>query len=112
MFMSNNSHDLKSFQTLPSPAEYTLTDIQPQEMNIENTFGKPSVLNIECSQKENCFTPVNVKIKERQKQRGRTFFVISSSDVEDEDEFPVPNKVKERQGTPCFRRRANRCFFY
>lgn len=29
---------------------------------------------------------MNDKIKERQKQRGRTFFVISSSDDEDEDE--------------------------
>lgn len=62
MFMSNNSHDLKSFQTLPSPAVYTLTDIQPQEMNIENTFGKPSVLNIECSKKENCFVSYILKI--------------------------------------------------
>lgn len=26
-------------------------------------------------------------------------------------QFPMPNKVKERQGTPCFRRRANRRFF-
>lgn len=61
MFMSNNSYDLKSFQTLPSPAVYTLTDIQPQEMNIENIFGKPSVLNIECSQKENCFVSYILK---------------------------------------------------
>lgn len=26
-------------------------------------------------------------------------------------QFPMPNKVKERQGTPRFRRRANRRFF-
>lgn len=46
MFRSNNSHDLKSFQTLPSPADYTLTDFQPQQMNLENMFGEPSVLII------------------------------------------------------------------
>lgn len=55
MFRSNSSHDLKSFQTLPSPAEYTLTDFQPQQINLENMFGKPSVLNIGCSQKKNSF---------------------------------------------------------
>lgn len=62
MFRSNNSHDLKSFQTLPSPSDYTLTDFQPQQMNLENMFGKPSVLIIGCSQKNNSFVSYILKI--------------------------------------------------
>lgn len=62
MFRSNNSHDLKSFQTLPSPADYTLTDFQPQQMNLENMFGEPSVLIIGCSEKKNSFVSYILKI--------------------------------------------------
>lgn len=62
MFKSKNSHGLKSFQTLPSPNEYTLTDFQPQQMNLENMFGKPSVLNIGCSQKKNSFVSYILKL--------------------------------------------------
>lgn len=46
MFKSINSDDLKSYETLPSPVEYTLTDFQPQHLNIKKMFGKPPVLNI------------------------------------------------------------------
>lgn len=62
MFRSNSSHDLESFQTLPSPSDYTLTDFQPQQMNLENMFGKPSVLIIGCSQKKNSFVSYILKI--------------------------------------------------
>lgn len=39
-----NSEDLKSFQTLPYSAEYTLTDFRPQTLNVENMSSKSPVL--------------------------------------------------------------------
>lgn len=46
MFKLISSDSLKVFQTFSYPVEYILTDIQPQEMYIENMFGKPPVLKI------------------------------------------------------------------
>lgn len=39
-----SSEDLKSFQTLPYSAEYTLTDFWPQTLNVENMSNKSPVL--------------------------------------------------------------------
>lgn len=46
MFKSINSIDLKCYESLPSPVEYTLTDFQPQHLKLKKMFGKPPVLNI------------------------------------------------------------------
>lgn len=48
-FLSIENDDLKSFQTTPISVEYTLTDFQPQNMNIENMFGKSPVLETRTS---------------------------------------------------------------
>lgn len=53
MFKLIDSDDLKSFQTLPCSVQYSLTDFQPQNMNIENIFGKSPVLDTRNSQREN-----------------------------------------------------------
>lgn len=50
-FLSIENDDLKSFQTTPISVEYTLTDFQPQNMNIENMFGKSPVLETRTSQR-------------------------------------------------------------
>lgn len=53
IFKSIDCEDLKSLQTLPHSAEYTLTDFQPYNMDIENMFGKSPVLDITRSKKRN-----------------------------------------------------------
>lgn len=50
-FLSIENDDLKSFQTTPISVEYTLTDFQPQNINIENMFGKSPVLETRTSQR-------------------------------------------------------------
>lgn len=53
IFKSIDREDLKILQALPHSAEYTLTDFQPYDMDIENMFGKPPVLDITRSKKGN-----------------------------------------------------------
>lgn len=53
IFKSIDREDLKSLQALPHSAEYTLTDFQPYDMDIENMFGKSPVLDITRSKKRN-----------------------------------------------------------
>lgn len=53
IFKSIDREDLKSLQALPHSAEYTLTDFQPYDMDIENMFGKSPVLDITRSRKRN-----------------------------------------------------------
>lgn len=52
-FKSIDREDLKSLQALPHSAEYTLTDFQPYDMDLENMFGKSPVLEITRSKKGN-----------------------------------------------------------
>lgn len=62
IFKSIDREDLKSLQALPHSVEYTLTDYQPYDMDIENMFGKSPVLDITRSKKRNVSVSFFLKI--------------------------------------------------
>lgn len=59
IFKSNNSDDLKSFETLPYPIEHNLTDFQPQTLDVKKMFGKPPGLESGNGQTERSFVSFN-----------------------------------------------------